>query len=594
MSSEVYHLSDGTVLHGRYEVICVLGFGGFGVVYKAYDKKLQRIVAIKEYFPTIYLSRDVGCTDAVVFDRKNVPLFQKGKEAFLQEARNMAKYNTHPNIVHVYDFFEENQTAYFVMEYMDGHNLNEYINQARQEGKVLTVQSAVHITKEILCALKETHASGIIHRDIKPHNIYILKTGEVKLIDFGAARFSDAELEQKRTIIITPGYAPPEQYQTKSKQGAFTDIYALGAVLYEMLTGIRPEESINRKVEDTVEAPSKYNSKVSEALDSIIMRAIAIQPEIRFKSAEEFLKALEIGKKVRNADREVRHRIHRRNRVIFIVVVIVLGVVGYAGWGVYRNYRSAILASTTLQIWVPELEGDELLTEQIYQEMSEEFIENNPQVTLQYTVIPLADYQDTLKMALAENRGPDIFDSTALSSDEKQYFADIKEVYEDQNFDISQYYFLDTYRDLFTEERKLPLLLDLPVVYEVSGENGLSDSNDYQGFVNKKNNYMGSVLDYDMVQEDMTGNFEIRENWDTERTGVFLNYWSINIESDQAKKDAGARLIHYFLSDNAQEVLAVDNGLGLPVNKNVWDVYMEINNVFSYLTDFVVDMKINK
>ena len=197
-------------------------------------------------------------------------------------------------------------------------------------------------------------------------------------------------------------------------------------------------------------------------------------------------------------------------------------------------------------------------------------------------------------MALAEHRGPDIFDSTVLSADEKVYFADIKEVYEDQNFDISQYYFLEVYWDLFAEERKLPLLLDLPVVYEVSGEKGLSDSNDYKGFIKKKNNYIGSVLDYDTVQEDMTGNFEIRETWDTEMAGVFLNYWSINVESDQAKKDAGARLIHYFLSDNAQEVLAVDNGLGLPVNKNVWDVYMEINNVFSYLTDFIVDMKIHK
>ena len=315
---EVYQLKPGSVLDSRYDVVSVLGYGGFGVVYKAWDTNLRRTVAIKEFFPTQLLSRDEGKKEATVFDAKNESLFLIQKEAFLQEARTMAGFNEHPNIVHVFDSFEENNTAYFVMEYMKGKTVGEHIKEALNRDKVLTVESAVHIVRKVLNALKATHAKGIIHRDIKPQNIYVLDNGAVKLYDFGAARFENNEEEANRSVIITPGYAPAEQYQIKSKQGAYTDIYALGAVLYELLTGVTPEESIKRKEKDELELPSHLNSKISPALESVIMRAMAVAPEIRFQSATEFDRALRVGRKVTSVKQEIKKRRRRRNRFVFL------------------------------------------------------------------------------------------------------------------------------------------------------------------------------------------------------------------------------------------------------------------------------------
>lgn len=141
------------------------------------------------------------------------------------------------------------------MEYLDGCSLKVFLQANREKKKTMSVDTALQITQAVLSGLKAIHEKRIIHRDIKPGNIFLCKDGTIKLIDFGAARFASEDTEKTRTIIITPGYAPAEQYQTKSKQGAYTDIYAAGAVLYEMLTGIKPEESINRKVEDNVEEP---------------------------------------------------------------------------------------------------------------------------------------------------------------------------------------------------------------------------------------------------------------------------------------------------------------------------------------------------
>ena len=584
---EVYHLDNGTVLYGRYEVVSVIGFGGFGVVYKAWDTNLNRTVAIKEYFPTMYLNRDAGTVKAEVFDPKNEGMFLKEKEAFLREARQIAGFSKHSNIVHVYDFFEENNTAYFVMEYMDGRSLNEYIKEARIQGKVLTIDSAVHVVIEVLEALKSVHKVGIIHRDIKPHNIFILNNGTVKLFDFGAARFSDIDHEVTRTIIVSPGYAPAEQYQSKSKQGPYTDIYALGAVLYEMVTGVRPEESVNRKYEDSVVCPSELNTKVSDVLDSIIMRAMAVRTEIRFQSASDFEKALKNGKKVRDAKREEKRQLRKRNGMIAIIALIVLISIGYSGWRLYSDYRKVVLADASLEIWVPQIGDDEQRTISMYQTMSEEFLQNNPQMSINFTVIPSEQYVETLTGALAAQEGPDVFDSTLLGSDCYRYFADVELIYDDRNYGDSSCYYLEKDRSYFESIGKIPLLFDVPVLYMITGSEDLENSTDYQSFLNRETNYIGTVSDYDMVLEDMTGVFEIDEKPFEDMNVTYLNCWSINANSPVNEQEAGARLVNYFLSSSAQNTLSIDNNLGMPLSKEVWSEYIEINNSFSYLSDLI-------
>ncbi len=602
ITPEVYQLKPGTVLKKRYEVVSVLGFGGFGVVYKAWDTNLQRSVAIKEYFPTMYLSRDEGCVEVSVFDDKNKDIFLSQKEAFLQEARNMAGFNEHPNIVHVFDFFEENNTAYFVMEYMDGKTVGDYLKEARSQGKVLTVDSAVHIVREVLNALKATHAKGIIHRDIKPQNIYVLSNGTIKLYDFGAARFSNTNEELTRTVIITPGFAPVEQYQTRSKQGAYTDIYALGAVLYELLTGIRPDESINRKVKDEVVYPSHLNSKISPALESVIMRAIAIPAEIRFQTASEFDRALYKGRVVGNVKKEIRKRRIRRNLFVVALLSVLLVVFGYIGWQIVDNYFNVYLAPVRLCIWVPAINDDIEYTKELYEDyLIAGFTSQYPHVKCIVEVKSRETYEADLKAALMAGRGPDAFESTLLGDEFRQYYASINAIYEDSDFEkegedgsiseVSNYYFLEKRKSYFDEIGKVPLLMNFTVLYANFGIEDLPDSNDYQSFIKGNSDYIGTVLDYDAVQKDMAGKYEIEEGFYTAegdiKDGEFLYYWSINKKSFGLKQDACGRLIHYFLLPQTQEELAINRNLGIPLYKDAYDDYINMNGAFSYLTDIL-------
>ena len=581
--SDLYYLPYNTRLHDRYILGRVIGSGGFGLVYKAWDEKLERIVAVKEYFPTIYLNRDSGTREVRLFDEKKRPAFERGRAEFLEEARKIAKYNTHPNIVHVYDYFEENGTTYFVMEYLDGHSLRDYVKLANANGKVFTVRSAVHVTMKVLNALKATHADGIIHRDIKPNNIYILKDGTVKLFDFGAARLSDTETEKTRTVILTKGYAPVEQYQKKSKQGPYTDIYSVGAVLYEMLTGVRPEESINRKVEDHLKTPSSINGKVPEELDNIVMRAMAVQADIRFKTTDEFYKALDSGRKIRNAEKEILRRKHRRNRIILLMFLFLALVGGYVGYNIYQDYREVVLEDSVIDLWVTELNGDEGYTKELYKKISEEFAANNPQITVEYTVIPEEQYASKLTAALDEGNGPDLFINPGKDVVKASELADIGLVYEDVSFNAEDYYFLAEHRQDFCDRGVFPLLIDVDVLYQNIMKEGLPTSRDYADFKAGKANYSGTLMENTAIQNEMAGMYEIVTDPKSKVYGHFLYEFSINNASDETEKKAAARLLYYFLSDNSQEYLSIEAERGIPVNKNVWDVFMQVNYDYSFL-----------
>lgn len=272
-AKELYHLTPRTILMNRYEIGMAIGFGGFGVIYHAWDIELGTQVAVKEYYPNGLVNRVPGQANVVVYSGSRREQFDYGKERFLAEARTMAKFSQHANIVNVYDYFEANNTAYIVMEYMDGISLKDYLK--KMGGKV-SPAAALEIIRPVMEALKAIHAEGVVHRDISPDNIFILKNGQVKVLDFGAARLSVGDEEKTLSVVLKPGYAPPEQYRSKSRQGPFTDIYALGATLYRMLTGMAPEESVDRLVDDQIVLPSTINPEIDKKLENIILKAMAI------------------------------------------------------------------------------------------------------------------------------------------------------------------------------------------------------------------------------------------------------------------------------------------------------------------------------
>jgi serine/threonine protein kinase len=199
---QAYHLHPGTVLAHRYVVGTVIGFGGFGVIYKVWDLQLSKILAIKEFFPAGLVNRVPGEKDVLVFSGDDEANYLKTLQRFLEEARNIARFNDDPNIINVLNYFEENNTAYIVMEHLEGISLSDYL---LEKGGRLSPEEAFSIIEPVMDGLMTIHKTGIIHRDIHPGNIFITTANRIKIIDFGAAKFSTGEDEKTLTVLVTQG-----------------------------------------------------------------------------------------------------------------------------------------------------------------------------------------------------------------------------------------------------------------------------------------------------------------------------------------------------------------------------------------------------
>ncbi len=286
-------LPPRTILEDKYLIGRVLGQGGFGITYLAWDINLNVKLAIKEFFPQDLASRAAGHSQVSAYSGNKGSQYEYGLDKFLQEARTLAQFEGHPNIVSVRDFFKANGTAYFVMSYVEGMTLKQHL--ANSGGK-LTFDKAKNIILPVTDALKEVHAVNILHRDISPDNIFINNKGQIILIDFGAARQAIGEKGRSLSIILKPGYAPEEQYRSKGVQGPWTDIYAVAATLYHLITGWPPPEALERLSEDPLVPPSQMGADLDETAERALMKALAVKADNRFQSIEEFQDAM-LGKK---------------------------------------------------------------------------------------------------------------------------------------------------------------------------------------------------------------------------------------------------------------------------------------------------------
>ena len=282
-------LRAGTVLKGRYLLGRVLGQGGFGITYLAWDESLKARVAVKEYMPGELATR-LEHRQVVVRTAARQEEFAYGQERFREEARILAKFMGQPNIAGVTDYFDENGTSYFVMDYIEGISFKTYIAQA---GGRVSPEEALDVMIPVLRDLTEVHGEGLIHRDVTPDNIYITKDGNVKLLDFGSARYSLGDKSKSLDVILKVGYAPKEQYIRRGRQGPYTDVYSCAACLYAAITGYLPPESLERLDHDTLVPPSEAGAEIPLYLERAILKGLAVQPEDRFQTAGEFLEALE-------------------------------------------------------------------------------------------------------------------------------------------------------------------------------------------------------------------------------------------------------------------------------------------------------------
>ena len=281
----------------EYRIDSILGAGGFGVTYKALDTHLETWVAIKEYFPVEWSFRDAdGVTvhpntqGETSGPEGQLSDYLWGLERFLDEARVLARVQ-HPYVVRVKRYFRAHGTAYIVMDYEEGEPLSAIL----RDGETLGEDEVRGLLEDVLPALQAVHEQGYLHRDIKPANLYVRSSDHrVILIDFGAAREAVGRHSKSVTSLVTPGYSPPEQYTTRTdRYGTWTDVYALGAVLYRCVTGRTPTEAAERLLDDTLEPALKVGAgRYSTNLLEVIDRALAVRPEQRFLTVADMQAAL--------------------------------------------------------------------------------------------------------------------------------------------------------------------------------------------------------------------------------------------------------------------------------------------------------------
>lgn len=538
---ELYHLYPGVGLYNnRYVIGTCIGFGGFGITYKAWDNVLETVVAVKEYYPTGLVQRVPGKPQVIIYTGESKEEYMQGLERFLDEAKNMAKFVDNPNIVHVDAFFEENNTAYLVMEYLPGMTLKSYL---KSKGGRIGCEEVIPIADAVITALKEIHAGGIMHRDISPDNIMLCNDGRIKLLDFGAARFSDADQERTRSIILKPGFAPPEQYQAKSKQGPWTDIYALCATVYRAITGVLPDESVNRVIEDTVQSPIQIYSDIPERISNTVMKGMSIYPEIRFSNVDELKKALDGEKKVMEPKKELRVRRMKRTITVGIALLIVVSMSLYV-YNMYKNKKAdVVMNSADISIWIAV---DDQMNEDGAKAMMdsgiEAFTSSQEKVNVNYKFIPEDQYGSELLKAYENGEMPTIFQAQYATKEIMEDAASVDKVYEYMEKSGSDdCYLLENYKNSIEESKKIPLSFEAPIVY-------VKRSSEVKNIDNL------TISDYKQIESMSDDSFYISESAeDMLLSSLNSDENSQNID-DKRKKEwkklGGSEIYKQFLSDD--------------------------------------------
>jgi hypothetical protein len=279
----VQALPPGTQL-GDYRLDAMIGHGGFGITYRAFDTQLAKVVAIKEYLPVEFAIRQ---RDGAVVPRgaRLIDDFTWGRERFLEEARALARFR-HPHIVPVLRYFEANDTAYTVMEFEDGRNVAELL---RESGRRLPSDEVCRLAAGLLSGLGAVHAQDFLHRDIKPANVIVRRDGVPILVDFGAARQAMGQRTRTLTSVLTPQYAPIEQYALDGKQGPWSDIYSAAAVLHHAVAGQPPPDAAARVGQDPYRPLAETEAgRFEPAFLAAIDRALAFAPADRPQSIKEW------------------------------------------------------------------------------------------------------------------------------------------------------------------------------------------------------------------------------------------------------------------------------------------------------------------
>lgn len=492
-----HYLAPGTILGNHFLVGTAIGAGGFGITYRCFDITLGVTVAVKEFYPAGLVNRAPGQSAVGLLSGDKKEQYRSQLNRFLMEAQSIAQFGNAKDIVNVYDFFEENNTAYIIMEYIDGVLLKDYLEK---QGR-LDVSAAMSVITPIVNAVKKIHAKGIIHRDISPDNIFISGEDSVKIFDFGAAQLSDSPAGQAAEKVIKVGYSAPEQYRDNSKQGFYTDIYSTGAILYQMLTGIRPTESTEREFRDDLKSPAELGVQLEPNMDRAVMEALAVKPELRFQSIQQFEDALQNKRMAEYPKVKLKRRKRRRNWIISLAATMVLGV------GVFIGLINTVLKpknamfDTPLKeeeqivVWVDSPSAkkklDSIVKEVYYSSkkvttkderltnMRKENEEKIKSVSVVYVTEDGSTMDQKLKAAKEAGTMPDMFLSDQVSDLDEYSLVPLRDtVYE--AIDPGDYLYMDAYPEYCSGLKEMPTGINSLFLYSMKIKSGKTEKKEKQ------------------------------------------------------------------------------------------------------------------
>ena len=327
-----HHMRPFTILAGKYLIGKAIGEGGFGITYIGIDLELEARVAIKEYYPQGAAARDSRTNDGTVrsYSENTRTFFEEGREKFINEARTIAKFRELPEIVGVIEFFRENQTAYIVMEYLDGQTLKQYL---KANGGKIQADELLRMMKPLISSLGKIHRQGLIHRDISPDNIMLMKDGSIKILDFGGARDFISQNGKSLSVMVKHGYAPEEQYRSHGDQGPWTDVYALCATMYRCITGKIPPEALDRLYQDELKPISSFGVNCPKYIEEAIIKGLSVRKDGRYQSMEELYDALYKGKPPKPPE-PPKPKNNKTKLIIAAAATAAIGIAVIAGVGI--------------------------------------------------------------------------------------------------------------------------------------------------------------------------------------------------------------------------------------------------------------------
>lgn len=543
----------------------------------------RELLLSKNFFQLQMVTRSKGEKQVAVFSSKRESEYKRHLDRFWQEAKIMSMFTDSVNCINTYDIFEENGTAYIVMEYISAPDLKTYLRN--RNWKPLQEPDAVNIISQVLSGLEEIHSKGVYHLDIAPDNMFILHTDEsvqVKLIiyDFGAARRDkDAKKKlQDDDIIVKPGFAPPEQYKNNGRIGPWTDIYAVGANLYYLLTGVLPLEATDREQKDTMEKPAQL-ALVSPAVNNAVLRAMALNPELRYRNAKEFLADLK-KEKVRSDEEELLHRKKARNRFMAVFSTVLAAAVAVV---MYFGITKGKILEDNITVWVVSDTNIEMEQER-YEAVVDLFQEFYPQIDVDVVAMTSADLDEKF-LSADKNERPDLLETTYATDNVLEKCVSLSDLLAESKKEFVT--------GLSTElaewnKKSVPLGLYVTVLYKQSGVEleRLSEVSSAEFLSNAAGYLESDTTIYTMVQNSIAGRYEIKES--SSKIVCLADVFSIYAKSINKSKAAKA-FLEYLMTEAAQETLHLTYDSGyLPVSEAAFELYVrDVYSELSFLEDAI-------